>query len=179
MRIGLFGGTFDPPHNGHLAVAKRVLYSSLVDQIWFLPCWKHAFGKEPSPFNARVEMCKILIQGQSNMFVSTMEGHLESTYSIDILTAFKNNFPNDEFRLVLGSDNYWKMDEWKEKNKVLELAPPIWVRRPGSKEIPEPFIYCDSSESSTEIRNLFHMLPRDVLTYIMDRPTLYRLTREE
>ena len=174
MKVGLFGGTFDPPHNGHLTVARRVLDSGFVDQVWFLPCWKHAFGKDPSPYTTRVEMCKILVKHEDHMFVSMMEGEVKSTYSVEILTAFKNNFPHTSFRLILGSDNYWKMDEWKEKDKVLELTPPIWVRRPGSKEIPEPFIYCDSFESSTEIRRMFQMLPRTVLAYILDRSSLYK-----
>jgi nicotinate-nucleotide adenylyltransferase len=174
MRIGLFGGTFDPPHNGHLAVARRVLDSRFVDEVWFLPCWQHAFGKAPSPFTARVEMCRILVERELGMKVCDMEGQIKSTYSIEILTAIKQAFPSHDFRLVLGSDNYWKMDGWKEKDKVLELAPPIWVRRPDAKEIPEPYIYCDSSESSTDIRRLFAMLPREILRYLIDRPTLYK-----
>ena len=151
-KIGLFGGTFDPPHMGHLEVAKCVLRSKQIDAVWLLPCWKHAFGKDPTSFYHRASMCYLLIRNEPNIYVCTDEAKIQSTYSIDILKIIQDTNPNKSFRLILGIDNYCRMNEWKLKDKILELAPPIWVERPGIKNIPESTIKCFSNTSSTEIK---------------------------
>jgi len=178
--IGLLGGTFDPPHMGHLEVAKAALASGQVDIVWLLPCWKHAFGKEPTTFYHRAAMCYHMVKTIPDIYVCTDEAEIKSTYSIEILQFIINRNLDKKFRLIMGTDNYLKMDQWKEKDKVLELAPPIWVDRPGVKEIPEPFILCNSTISSTEIRtcaqNRGILVPStihsDVRSYIV-RHSLY------
>jgi len=154
QRIGIVGGTFNPPHLGHLAIAKAALASSLIDIVWFLPCWQHAFGKDPSAFHHRASMCFLMVKDEPNIYVCTAEFEIKSKYSIKILEHIKKTNTDKVFRLILGTDNYWKMDKWKEKDKIIRLAPPIWVRRPKIKEIPESTIECDFNISSSEIREL-------------------------
>jgi nicotinate-nucleotide adenylyltransferase len=174
-KVGLLGGTFDPPHLGHLAVAKTVLNKGLVDIVWLLPCWKHAFGKNPSHFHHRASMCFLMVKEETNIYVCTAESEIRSSYSVEILKYIRDANHGKTFRLILGTDNYWRMNEWKEKDKVIGLAPPIWVGRPHTKEIPEPVVECHFDISSTEIRNLIsnkkpisnHLLYGTVKDYIV------------
>lgn len=186
--IGIFGGTFNPPTWAHLQVAQAALDSGKVDFVEFLPCWKHAFGKEPSDFFHRVKMCELITEDNPCMGVSGLEGKLKTTYSIDILEAFTkaikeyNSLPID-FRLIMGADNYWKMDQWKNPEKVKELAPPLWVSRPGTQDLPfeEEKILLDNHNSSTGLRNAIknnrpeasNMTRSTVFDYIMMN-NLYR-----
>ena len=163
FKIGILGGTFNPPTWGHYKVAQAALDSRKVDYIEFLPCWKHAFNKKPVDFSHRVEMCKLLIGKNKHMDVSDLEGKLKTTYSIDILEEYINNwnltpirglYKNIKFRLVMGADNYLKMDKWKNPERVKELAPPLWIGRPGINDLPETeeVIELDNTLSSTQLR---------------------------
>lgn len=155
MKVGLLGGTFDPPHLGHLQMAKVALWSGQVDKVAFLPCWKHAFGKEPSEFKHRVAMCEsmLLDEGDNRIVVWKDEEEIKSTFSIEILEAIHHRHPDvEEFRLILGADNYWKMNKWKQPNKVCKLAKPLWVDRPGQSRIPEESLVCNLDISSSKIR---------------------------
>ena len=64
MIYGVLGGTFDPPHMGHQQMIKMALESSLIDEILVIPCFKHAFAKDPAPFKNRVAMCKIFFRNK-------------------------------------------------------------------------------------------------------------------
>ncbi len=170
-RVGILGGTFDPPHLGHLKVARSVIDQGLVDTVWFLPCWKHAFGKEPTPFYHRAAMCYLLVRHISDMYVCMAESEIKSTYSVEILKYLKAGNPENEFQLVLGADNYWKIDKWKEKDTVLKLAPPIWVQRPEVKNPPGPLVECFHEASSTTLRPM--------IRWKADRNRLEELTSSE
>lgn len=159
-QIGIFAGTFDPPTLGHLRVAQTVLKETEVSDVIFLPCYEHAFGKEPTDFKKRLKMCHILTREEPNMMVSDMEDRLKTKYSVDILEHFveeaqANSYFDLSFNLIMGTDNYWKMDKWKDPDRVKELAPPIWIRRLGEKDLPpeEKMLELSSSYSSTEFRN--------------------------
>lgn len=153
MRIGLFGGAFDPPHIGHLWVARTALWSMEVDKVWLLPCWKHAFNKEMVGFIDRVKMCRILVKDEEHITVCTAEGEIESTRSIDIIRFILKNNLDNTFRFILGTDNYWKMKEWEAGMGAVALVPPLWVERPGVSRIPEKSYSLHKDVSSTEIRS--------------------------
>ena len=98
MRIGLLGGTFNPPHLGHLAVAKTGLWSGEIDAVWFLPCWEHAFGKKPESFNHRASMCQLMIQEEKDIFLCTDEADIKSSCSVCILRELQERNPDNSFR---------------------------------------------------------------------------------
>jgi len=178
VRVGLLGGAFDPPHKGHLEVSKAALKADKVDTVWFLPCWQHAFGKKPEAFHHRAIMSYFTVMNEENITVNTVEADLMTTYSIDILEYIQKLYEDSSFRLIMGTDNYWKMDKWKNKDKVLKIAPPIWVDRPHIKRIEDNFITCKNKTSSTKIRELLkqkrtktklkEMLVPKVLDYIKE-----------
>lgn len=157
-KVGILGGTFDPPHLGHKAVAQAVLDSNQVDVVWFLPCWKHAFGKEPTEFHHRASMCYLMVRNHPEMFVSTAEAEIKSTYSVKILEYIRTGNPEKTFRLIMGTDNYYKICEWKDAKAVLSLAPPIWVARPGVENPPLEVLQCENNTSSSLVRDLLGTL---------------------
>ncbi len=152
MKLGFLGGTFDPPHRGHVEMARIALDSGQVDVVYLLPCWKHAFGKEPTSYEHRVNMCELAIKDEENMLVSDAEGDIQSTYSVEILEFLELWYHTCELRLIMGADNYWKMGEWKDAERVMELAPPLWVQRIGVKPVPDAIGGSTLRISSTEIR---------------------------
>ena len=166
-RIGLLGGTFNPPHLGHLAMATAALQEQVVDRVWLLPCWKHAFGKEPIPFDHRAEMCRWMVRDFPDIFVCTAEQEIKADCSVKILRYIARQYPNKTFNLILGTDNYEKMDLWNDKEEVVSLAPPIWVARPGTK-IDEETISCNYNVSSTAIRELLKT-PQGQFTIAINR----------
>lgn len=166
MIVGLLAGTFDPPHKGHLQMAKVALWSGKVDKVAILPYWKHAFGKEPTSFDHRVRMCEAMLldESDSRIVVWKDEEEIKSAFSIEILEAIHHRHPDvEEFRLILGADNYWKINKWKQPNRVCELAKPLWVDRPGQSRIPEESLVCNVDTSSSEIRRniRFSTLPNE------------------
>ena len=170
-KVGLFGGTFDPPHMGHLKVALAVLKSGRVDQVWFLPCWKHAFSKEPTAFEHRVNMCRLVTGDNLKLYTCPDEGKVKSTYSIEILEYIKNKYPGKDFKLVVGADNYEKITQWKNYDEVVKLAELIWVDRPGFDK-PKNTVKCGSALSSSHIRKMFS-LDMNVKGYVDDEVTQY------
>lgn len=152
-RVGIIGGAFSPPHNGHLELGQVVLQAGLVDEVWYLPCYHHAFEKELPDFNLRLKMCSLMVEGIKGFSVCDDEGIIKSKYSIEILEFITSKY-NCSFNLILGSDNYFKLDKWREFDRINELAKPIWVNRAGDlRHIPFVNISTTKEISSTFIRD--------------------------
>ncbi len=153
MRIGVFGGTFDPPHMGHLELSQIALESGLVDCVMFVPCLRHALGKIPAGFEHRLAMCKVLVESESNMEVSDIESRLDTGgRTLDLLKALGQEFPDDNLRLIAGTDIYHERDRWYRFDEVARLAPPIYVERLGAAPIPHETLTAPRMVSSNEIR---------------------------
>ena len=179
-KIILFGGTFDPPHLGHLGLARTVLRSKLVQELWFVPCLTHRFRKQPAAYEHRVAMCRLLIAAESNMKVSTIEARLEKPgYTLAMVQRLKKENAKTEFRLVAGTDIYHEKDAWYHFEEIEKLAPPIYVERKGVANIPDTTLTAPMEVSSSELRALLAQgqrpldkLPEPVLEYIL-RNDLY------
>lgn len=118
MKIMIFGGSFDPPHNGHVRIAKEVLEKKIVDKVWLVPHSEHAFNKQTSLAMHRLEMLKIL--AGKNIEVCDYEVKKGGkSYTIDTLEHFRKERPLDEFSLLIGSDQIGSFDKWKDYKKIL------------------------------------------------------------
>ncbi len=118
MHIMLFGGSFDPPHNGHNQIAHEVLAKKIANQVWFIPCYSHPFSKSLSPSLHRVQMISFLTNG--SIFVDDYEVQKEGTsYSFDTLTYFKTNKPEHTFSWLIGSDQLVSFHKWKNYKELL------------------------------------------------------------
>jgi nicotinate-nucleotide adenylyltransferase len=176
MEIALFGGSFDPPHLGHLLVVAYVLATEPVDELWMVPVFEHPFRKRLSAsFDARVGLCEAALAQVPlpRARVSRAEEELKGEgRTVDLLEHLHQQRPADRFALVLGSDLLADKLQWKRFDRIEELARIIVLQRGGfpagggrSLALPEV--------SSTQVRALLAsggdaggLLPRAVLERI-------------
>ncbi len=135
MRVGLFGGTFDPVHYGHLLLAEVCREQSDLDEVWFLPAAvpPHKQDAELASDEARAEMIELAVAGNPGFLVSRSE--LERggvSYTIDTLRHFRDETPDAELFFLMGADMLHDLPNWREAEEVCRLAVPIVARRPGN-----------------------------------------------
>jgi nicotinate-nucleotide adenylyltransferase len=155
MEIALFGGSFDPPHVGHLLAASWVLLTEPVDELWFIPVFQHPFAKPMiGSFEERISLCETAIAslGFSRARVSRAEAEVgKDGRTVDLLEHLHRLRPNDSFALVMGSDILQETAQWKSWDRVQELARIIRVQRAGH-ELPGLRAAVLPAVSSTDLR---------------------------
>jgi nicotinate-nucleotide adenylyltransferase len=174
MEIALFGGSFDPPHVGHLLAATYVLATEPIGELWLVPVNEHPFGKElAAPFEHRAELCEAMIAdaGLRRARVSRLEAEIGGEVrTVDLLEHLKARHPEHSFALVVGSDLAAERSQWKRFDRIRELARIVELRRGGFEGgagavLPEV--------SSTQVRSLLacggdasRLVPAEVLRRI-------------
>jgi len=134
MRIAIFSGSFNPIHNGHLAIAREVLLQGAADELWFLVSPQNPLKKEVDllPETDRLKMVIIAIDNEPGMKASDFEFHLpRPTYTIHTLESLRTNYPEHAFKLLIGSDNLAIFDKWFEYQKIIDQFGLIVYPRPG------------------------------------------------
>ena len=150
MRVGLFGGSFDPVHYGHLLLAECCREQCPLDKVLFLPAAvpPHKRDRELTPAAMRSEMLDLAIAGHEQFAVSRFEVERGGiSYTIDTLLHFRAEHPGAEFFLLLGADMLHDLPHWHNAAQVCGLATPVAVRRAG---VPEPDFACLASVASFE-----------------------------
>lgn len=135
MRIGIFGGTFDPVHLGHLIMAERCREDARLDQVWFLPSFRppHKADRTVSRFDHRAEMLTLAATGQPSFRIDTIEHDLPPpSYTAETLAVLGEKYPDDEFHLLVGGDVLPDLPKWYQPHRVLEQAGLVVVPRPGT-----------------------------------------------
>jgi len=139
--VGIFGGSFNPPHLAHQMVCLYVLETSAVDAVWMIPTYRHPFAKDLLEFRHRFRMCQLAagVFGD-RVVVSDIEADLDRPVSrtLDTLEALIARHPDTRFRLVIGADILTETDKWYRWDEIARLAPPIIVGRSGYDRDPEP-----------------------------------------
>jgi nicotinate-nucleotide adenylyltransferase len=147
-KIAFYGGSFDPVHLGHLAIADALLTQFALDEFVFVPASHapHKLRKKPtSPYDRYAMLC-LATQNRSKIRVSRMEIDMpERPYSVETLTRLNEEYPNDEIYFVMGADSWMEITTWREWEKVLALTNHIIVTRPGYE--------IDTSHVTDEIRS--------------------------
>ena len=136
MKVCLFGGTFDPPHLGHLIIAQTIFEAENFDQIVFVPAYQppHKNGMKISPVDQRLEMLKIAISENPNFIMSDLEIQRKGlSYSIDTIVEYKkqNNLSSDELFYLMGSDSLKQFKKWKDTKRIIDESRVIVAIRPG------------------------------------------------
>lgn len=154
MRLGVFGGSFNPPHHCHVLAVGLALSSGEVDGVVVLPTHVHPFDKPLAPFTDRMEMCRraFAVFGD-RVEVSDLEARLSGpSYTVETLRALHRERPEAALRLILGTDLLDEVDRWKAFDDVVTLAPPLWIGREGPRTGAVIFPFQLPDVSSTEIR---------------------------
>lgn len=128
MNIGLFGGSFDPPHDGHLTVANTIIAEGYCDVVWFVPCAKHPYQKNLSSSDHRFNMLKTF----TNYSICAYELNKKSTsYSIETLEYLSDLFPNNTFSWIIGSDQLVNFNKWHRYEDILKKFKVLVYPRTG------------------------------------------------
>lgn len=188
-RIALFGGSFNPPHIAHALVALYVRETQPVDEVWFVPVYQHAFGKQLAPYEDRIAMCELVARTLGpGIVVSRGEQELAArpgftvSRTLDLLHHLEA--PDRRFRLVIGADILGETHKWYRWDEVVAAAPLIVLGRDGYEAPPGATLNMPEI-SATRVRELVgagdmeaasQLLPREVLRYIATRG-LYRTAR--
>ena len=136
MKVCLFGGTFDPPHLGHLIIAQTIFEAENFDQIVFVPAYQppHKNGMKISPVDQRLEMLNIAIKENPNFIISDLEIERKGlSYSIDTIMDYKkqNNLNSNELFYLMGSDSLRQFKKWKDPKMIIDESRVIVAIRPG------------------------------------------------
>jgi nicotinate-nucleotide adenylyltransferase len=133
LRIGLLGGSFNPPHEGHLHISALALKRLGLDYVWWLVSPQNPLKspRETAPFDRRIARARRLVD-ERRVIVSDAERALGTRFTIDTLRALLRRFPELRFVWLMGSDNLVTFHRWKDWPGIIEMIPVAIVLRPGS-----------------------------------------------
>lgn len=137
MRLGVFGGSFDPVHYGHLLLAETCREQCALDHVLLTPAAvsPHKRDKQGTAAKDRVEMLRLAIAGHEQFAVSTIEIDRGGvSYTVDTLSALAEQHPDATLFFPMGADSLVDLPTWREPQRICELAIPLFVRRAGSRE---------------------------------------------
>lgn len=178
-RIGLFGGTFDPPHIGHFMIAEEVQHQFNLDEIWFIPTYEPPH-KATAYFtqNDRLEMLQRTVCNQPGFVVEAMELNRKGkSYTIDTVKEIVEKYPDDTFYFIIGGDMVEYLPKWEKIDELMRLITFIGVKRSHS-ELPTDYTIQEATVplidiSSTYIRgqlklgrSMKYFLPHEVYCYM-------------
>jgi nicotinate-nucleotide adenylyltransferase len=138
MRIGIFGGSFDPVHQGHLIVAECCREQARLDRVIFVPTAIQPFkqSRQPAAGQHRAEMLALAVGGNPAFEISTVELDRGGvSYTVDTLAAVRDARPDDDLQLILGPDALASLPDWREPARILDLAGVIAVERDGLDDV--------------------------------------------
>lgn len=141
MKIGLYFGSFNPVHTGHLIIASHIVTNTLLEQVWFVVSPQNPFKHSATLLNEyhRLHLVNIAIDGEQQLKTSTVEFKLpKPSYTVDTLTYLSEKYPDHEFAIIMGSDGFQNLDKWKNYETLVKNYSFYIYRRPGF-EVTETF----------------------------------------
>lgn len=181
-RIGILGGTFDPPHIGHLLIAEEVRIALSLDKVWFIPSSIPPHKQAAfSTATHRISMVKKAIQSNTSFVVKTLEiERIGKSYTVDTINILKEKYPDVEFYFIIGADMVEYLPKWHRIDELVKLVTFVGVNRLGFHvESTYPILNIEVPTidiSSTLIRNRImndisvnYLLPHLVYDYIKEQ----------
>lgn len=165
LRIGLFGGAFDPVHEGHIKVAGSFLSSNLIDELHLLPTASPPHKELPNKtsFHHRSKMLHLAFSGSERVIINGIENSLsQPSYSLQTIEHLQTRYPSNTYFLCIGEDNLTSFHKWHKYREILDRVTLLVAARPGfeshqqDSEILENAVFVDHEEieiSSTDIRS--------------------------
>lgn len=134
MKVGLYFGSFNPVHIGHLIIANHVAYHTDLKQVWFVVSPQNPFKKSAGLLNEyhRLHLIRLAIEGENKLRASSVEFKLpKPSYTVDTLAYLRENYPDHEFSIIMGSDGFQNLNKWKNY-EVITANHNIYIyKRPG------------------------------------------------
>ena len=162
-KTGIFGGSFNPIHVGHIALARQLLKCAGLHEVWFVVSPQNPWKSEQELLDdeRRLDMVRIALREEENLLASDYEFHLQRpSYTLNTLRHLSEDYPDREFVLLIGGDNWAQFDKWYGYQEILSNYSIVVYPRRGEhveeKELPENVSVVDTpllDISSTEIRN--------------------------
>ena len=135
MRIGLFGGSFNPIHTGHIRLGEWLCKKAFVDELWFLVSPLNPFKQKDDDLlsdECRLQLTHLAIEGRPQLKVSDIEMKLpRPSYMVRTLEELRKTYPTDEFILIIGADNWLRFPQWKQSDEILRHHCLLVYPRPG------------------------------------------------
>lgn len=132
LAIGLFGGSFNPAHEGHLLVAQTALKRLKLDEVWWIVARGNPLKSDHGEYAARLDSARAVARG-AGMKVTAIENDLGLTYSIDTVRTLRKAAPETRFVWLMGADNLSSFHRWKSWEEIARLLPIAVIARPGAR----------------------------------------------
>ncbi|MEH7093795.1 nicotinate-nucleotide adenylyltransferase [Neobacillus vireti] len=182
-KVGILGGTFDPPHYGHLLIANEVLSALELDKIWFMPNHEPPHKKKPESVKDedRLRMLEVAIAGNSAFSIQPIELDRNGpSYTVDTMKLLNAEYPDHQFFFIIGADMIEYLPKWHDIDILINLVQFVGVERPSySQQTDYPILYVDVPAidvSSSMIRDrvkkgksVRYLLPDPVIDYIEEK----------
>lgn len=175
MNVAVFGGSFNPPHVGHVLACALLLSVENVDRVLVVPTYKHPFAKSLAPFADRVKMCEIAMAWIPRVEISRIEEDIGGeSRTLRTLQVLGEAHPDWRPRLVIGADVLAEASRWLGFDEIVRLAPPIVLGRAGF-DSPDHRVPLLPDVSSTQVRahvargawsEVEKVLPREVVAFV-------------
>jgi len=182
-KVGILGGTFDPPHYGHLLIANEVLSTLHLDEIWFMPNQEPPHKKKSKSIKNedRLQMLELAISGNDSFRVETIELDRQGpSYTVDTMKMINAQYSEHQFFFIIGADMIEYLPKWHKIEELINLVQFVGVERPEYNSRTEyPVLYVDVPAidvSSSMIRDrvksrqtVRYLLPDSVIQYIEEK----------
>lgn len=181
MRIGVFGGSFNPPHLMHLNIAKDLLRLKYLDKVIFVPTGNKYSKDDLIDIKYRIEMLKIMTISYDDMIVSDYENQDRVVYTYETLDYFKKKYLGSEIYFILGADNLKQISNWKNSEYILSNYKLLVINRGDDKiEVKDNVVVTDILNNdicSTFIRN--NIDNNDIIKKYLDKNVLEYIRKEK
>ncbi len=195
MRIGLFFGSFNPVHVGHLIIANHIITHTSLEKLWMVVSPHNPFKKKSSLANNhdRLHLLNLAIGDNPNIHASDIEFNLpQPSYTIDTLMYLKEKYPQHEFCLIMGGDNLKSFHKWKNYEQILQYYQIFVYQRPSSKDLGNlkdhasvtildaPLLEISASfvrQCIAEDKSIQYLVPESVYAYLEETPIYKNLLK--
>lgn len=179
-KVGILGGTFDPPHNGHLMIANEVYSALNLDEIWFMPNHEPPHKKKPESVEDedRLNMLRLAIEENPAFTIQPIELERQGpSYTVETMKMLKSEYVDNQFFFIIGADMIEYLPKWHKIDELVNLVHFVGVKRPSySVQTEYPVLYVEVPAidvSSSLIRDRMksgktvrYLLPDQVIDYI-------------
>ena len=164
LRIGIYGGTFSPPHNGHVSAAKAFMEQMWLDLLYVIPAGIPPHKEMECEVSAahRLEMCRLAFSGIEGVYVSDLEMRRQGrSYTVDTLRELSGE--DRRLFLLCGTDMMLTLDSWREPEEIFRLCYPVYIRRDNDRSLDAPII-----QKIADYQKAYGKVVRKILTEPME-----------